>query len=229
MLKIYGVPISVHTRKVIVAALHKGLTFESIPVVPVIPDNPPANWRQLSPSGLIPVIEDGDFVLAESTAICNYFERRDPSRPIYPSETHAYARALYFEQYATGSLFRNVVHPLFHETFVNPNVNQIPTDSDKVDAILTNAMPEVFGYLDGVVGDAFLTGAEASVADWHVASNLVTMQYIGFELDAERYPRLAAHFGRTIHTSAMRQALRNEQPVVQSMGLRNQFLAGVLA
>ena len=43
MLKIYGVPISVHTRKVIVAALHKGLSFEVIPVVPVIPDKLPPN------------------------------------------------------------------------------------------------------------------------------------------------------------------------------------------
>lgn len=38
MLKIYGVPISVHTRKVIVAALHKGLAFESVPVAPEAPE-----------------------------------------------------------------------------------------------------------------------------------------------------------------------------------------------
>ena len=42
MLKILGVPVSVHTRKVIVAAQAKGLPFEVVPVVPVIPDNPPA-------------------------------------------------------------------------------------------------------------------------------------------------------------------------------------------
>ena len=56
MLKIYGVPISVHTRKVIVAALAKDLPHEVVPVVPVIPDNPPANWRQLSPTGKIPAL-----------------------------------------------------------------------------------------------------------------------------------------------------------------------------
>lgn len=32
MLKIFGVPISVHTRKVIVAALAKGLPHEVVPV-----------------------------------------------------------------------------------------------------------------------------------------------------------------------------------------------------
>ncbi len=48
MLKIYGVPISVDTRKVIVAAIAKGLAHEVVPVVPVIPGNPPPNRRELS-------------------------------------------------------------------------------------------------------------------------------------------------------------------------------------
>jgi hypothetical protein len=44
MLKIYGAPISVHTRKVILVARLKNLPFEVIPVVPVSPGSPPANW-----------------------------------------------------------------------------------------------------------------------------------------------------------------------------------------
>ena len=42
MLKIYGVPVSVHTRKVLIVAALKGLAHEVIPVVPVIPGNPPS-------------------------------------------------------------------------------------------------------------------------------------------------------------------------------------------
>jgi glutathione S-transferase len=64
VLRIYGVPISVHTRKVIVVAIAKGLPHEVIPVVPVIPDNPPANWRELSPAGKIPALSDGDFTIS---------------------------------------------------------------------------------------------------------------------------------------------------------------------
>ena len=44
MLKIYGVPISVHTRKVIIAAIEKKLQFENEPVIPF---NPPAGWDKL--------------------------------------------------------------------------------------------------------------------------------------------------------------------------------------
>ncbi len=94
MLKIYGVPISVHTRKVIVVALAKGLAHEVIPVVPVIPDNPPANWRELSPTGKIPALTDGDFTLADSAAICAYLDRIQPAQPVYPSAPRDYAMAL---------------------------------------------------------------------------------------------------------------------------------------
>src|SRR5512134_1786645 len=119
MLKIYGVPISVHTRKVIVVALAKELPHEVIPVVPVIPDSPPPNWRQVSPTGEIPALTDGDFTIADSAAICAYLERLHPDHPVYPQAAREYASALSLEQYA-GTLFRRVVHPLFHETVVNP-------------------------------------------------------------------------------------------------------------
>lgn len=228
MLKIFGVPISVHTRKVIVAARLKGLPFEVVPVVPVIPDNPPANWRELSPTGKIPALQDGDFTLADSAAICAYLERKQPEPSLYPSDARQYGHALWLEQYAGGTVFRDVVHPLFHEVFVHPKVKGIPTDHAHIDEVLTRVLPEVFGYLDAVSGPGFLAGEALSVADLAVASNLVTMQYIGFTLDRARFPRLAHLFDRVIRIPAMTEALRAEQPVVQQMGLKSEFLNAVL-
>jgi glutathione S-transferase len=229
MLKIYGVPISVHTRKVIVAAKLKRLSFELVPVVPVIPDNPPPHWRRLSPAGKIPVLQDGDFTLADSAAICAYLERAHPQPSIYPSEARDYARALWLEQYGGGTVFHDIVHPLFHETFVHPKVKQIATNQARIDAVLTTTVPEVFGYLDSVAGDRFLAGSAPSVADLAVASNLVTMQYIGFALERARFPKLAALFDRVIRQPAFVEALHAEQPVVQQMGLKSEFLNAVLA
>jgi len=228
MLKIYGVPISVHTRKVIVAARLKQLPYELQPVVPVIPDNPPANWRELSPTGKIPVMQDGDFTLADSAAICAYLERKQPQPSLYPNDIQCHGRALWLEQYAGGTLFRDVVHPLFHEVFVHPKVKGIATDAARIDQVLTGAMPDVLGYLDSLCGTSFLAGPTLSVADVAVVSNLVTMQYIGFALERARFPRLAHLFDRVIRIPAVAEALRAEQPVVQQMGLRSEFLNAVL-
>jgi len=221
MLKIYGVPISVHTRKVIVAARLKQLPFEGVPVVPVIPGNPPPDWRQLSPTGKIPVLQHGDFTLADSAAICAYLERLQPQPPLYPADARGYANALWLEQYGGGTVFHDIVHPLFHETFVHPKVKQIPTDLARVGAVLSKTVPEVFGYLETLAGDAFLAGSTLSVADLAVASNLVTMHYIGYGLERARYPRLARWFDRVQREPAFAVTLRAEQPVVQQMALHN--------
>src|SRR5580704_7249627 len=119
MLKIYGVPVSVHTRKVLIAATLKGLPYEVIPVVPVIPSNPPPNWRELSPTGRIPAITDGDFTIADSTAICMYLDRVHPEHAIYPKAAKDLGKAVSIEMYATEQSFREVVRPLFHEVFVH--------------------------------------------------------------------------------------------------------------
>ncbi len=218
MLKIHGVPISVHTRKVIVVALTKGLEYENLPVVPVIPGNPPANWREISPTGRIPAITDGDFTLCDSAAICAYLERLHPSPPAYPSGARDYARTLAYEQYA-GTLFAEVVRPLFHETIVHPKIRNIPTDTKRIHDVLTRVVPEQFGYLDGVAGGDWLVGDSPSVADYAVTSNLITYRYLGFDLYADRFPRLAAHFARVLALPALREAMKREQPAVDSMNL----------
>jgi glutathione S-transferase len=207
MLKIYGVPISVHTRKVIVVARLKGLPYELVPVVPVIAGSLPANWRELSPTGLIPVMQDGDFTLADSSAICTYLEHAHPQPPAYPRAPRAHAAAVWFEQYAGGTLFRQVVQPLFHETVVNPNILRQSTNALRVEEVVTRTMPEVLGYLDAVCRSGPLAGSALSVADIAVASNLVTMQYLGFMLDRARFTGLAGLLDRTVRLPAFLHSL----------------------
>jgi glutathione S-transferase len=216
MLTIYGTPVSVHTRKAIVVAIAKNLPHEVVPVVPVIPGNPPPNWRALSPSGKIPALADGDFTVADSAAICSYLEHLQPEPPLLPRAPRPRAKALELEQYA-GTLFREVVHPLFHETFVNPRIRNIPTDTARVDDVLRYAAPEHFAYLDGVAWED-----EISVAHIAVASNLINYQYIGFDPMRGEFPRLAALFDRVVAHPAVREALRREAPVARAMGLHVQ-------
>jgi glutathione S-transferase len=228
VLKIYGVPVSVHTRKAIVVAVAKNLPHEVVPVVPVVPNNPPPNWLELSPTGKIPALADGDFVVSDSAAICAYLDRLQPEPPIYPQAPQAYAQALSLEQYA-GSLFGEVVRPLFHEVFVHPKVHNVPTDQDKVNAVLAKAVPAMFGYLDAIAKQDYLVGSSFSIADISIVSNLVTYQYIGFDLYRDKFPRLAALLDRTIRQPAMREALRREHAVVDSLGLRRDFLNAILS
>lgn len=221
MLKIYGIPISVHTRKVIVAAIEKDLAYE---VEPVIPFNQPAGWDRLSPTGKIPVCTDGDLMLRDSSVICTYLERVHPGRRIYPEDTEALVQALWFEEYADGTIFREVVHGLFFQKIIQPNILKQKTDEAAIEAILNGALPKVFGYLEGAVGGEHLAGGRFSIADIGVVSNLINVHYLGFAIDPQRFPKLRAYFARQLRHPSIAAALRAEQPIAAAMGLKSGFV-----
>jgi glutathione S-transferase len=226
MLKIHGVPISVHTRKVLVAARLKKLAFENVPVVPF---TPPAGWERLSPTGKIPVMTDGDVILPDSSVICAYLERLHPEPSLYPSEPLAYAKALWLEEYADGTVFRDVVHGLFFQKVIRPNILKQATDQAAIAAIQSQAMPKVFGYLDAAAAAGDLAGERAGIGEIAVTSNLVNYHYLGVSIDARRFPRLAAFFRRQLAQPAMAAALAAEQPVAAQMGLDRAFLGEAAA
>ena len=224
MLTIHGVPLSVHTRKAIVTAILKKMDYKFEVVIPVIPDNPPANWSSLSPTGLIPVMQDGDFTLADSTAICLYLEKKQPAPGVLPDNVKDHGRTLWFDAYAGGTIFRHVVHPLFVQTVVNPNINNVPSDKAVIDNVLNHVQPKIFGYLNSQIDGKFLVGDALTLADVAIVSNFVVYQYMGYTIDAGNYPKLAKYLRGIAALDCYRKALEDERPFVDSMGLDRRFL-----
>jgi glutathione S-transferase len=224
MLTIYGVPLSVHTRKAIVTAIYKNLQYKFEVVIPVMPGQPPSDWITLSPTGLIPAVQDGDYTLADSTAIALYLEKKQPSPAILPADVEQYGRALWFDAYAGGTLFRDVVRPLFHQSVVAPSIHKVPTDQAVVDKVLIEVAPTIFGYLDSQIEGKFLVGRSLTLADVAVASNFLVYHYCGFTIDARRYPKLVRYFREIIAVEVFAKALAQEKPFAEQMGLNSHFL-----
>jgi glutathione S-transferase len=225
MLVIHGVPISVHTRKAVVTAILKKIDYKFEVVIPVVPGNPPANWNTLSPTGMIPVLQDGDYTLADSTAICLFLEKKHPSPPVLPADVRDYGRAIWFDAYAGGTIFRHVVHPLFHQTIVGPNINKVPTDRAVVDDVLKTVQPKILGYLDSQINGKFLVAKTLTLADIAIVSNFIVYQYMGFRIDAGQYPKLAKYLSEIAALDAFQRALADEKPFVEQMGLDRSFLS----
>ena len=83
MLRLYRIPHSTNVERVALALAHKGLEAESVWVDPA--DRAPV--RKVSKQTLVPVLVDGDEVIADSTRILEYLEERYPQRPLYPEDT----------------------------------------------------------------------------------------------------------------------------------------------
>jgi glutathione S-transferase len=170
------------------------------------------------------VLTDGDLTLADSSVICVYLEREHPAPPLYPRETRDHVQVLWFEEYADGTIFRDLVHGLFFQKIIRPKILQQPTDDGAIDAILGQSMPKIFGYLEGALAGAYLAGGRFSIADVAVTSNLVNHYYLGFGIDPRRYPRLASYFVRLCRHPSIVAALAAEQAAAASLGLDASFL-----
>lgn len=222
-MKIYGVPLSVHTRKVIVAARLKAIPFEMQIVIPVVPDNPPANWRDISPTGLIPAIEDDGFRLPDSTAIIHYLDGKYPEPALLPADTKELGAALFLDAWAGSALFRNIVHPIFHNQVVKPKISKTVADQGAIDTAMNRAAPEAFAYLEALDLDDFLVGGKLTIADLAVMSNLITFHYLGRRIDS-RFAKLNAYFRRHLESPVLGAALAAEKPFVDQMGLDRSFI-----
>jgi glutathione S-transferase len=213
---LYGVPLSVHTRKVIIAARAKQLDYELRIASPLMPDSLPPDWLQICPTGLIPAMDDDGFRLADSTAIIHYLEQKHPSPPLLPTDAAALGTTLFLDAWA-GGFFRSVVHPVFHNQVVNPMIRKLPPDQAAIDAALGQATL-AFAYLESLSPHHNLVGQALTLADLSVVSNLVLFHYLGHRIDA-RFPKLDAYFQRQVAAPLMGSVLADEVPFVDQMGL----------
>jgi len=226
MLKIYGVPLSVHTRKAILAAKEKNLAFENEPVIPF---TPPPGWNELSPTGKIPVLIDGDTLLPDSSVICAYLERTHPNPALYPADTQDYARALWFEEFADGTLFRDIIHGIFFQKIIRPGILNEATDQNAIDTILGNAMPKHFHYLETALKGRYVVGSSFTIADIALMSNLINYHYLGFRLDPAHFPKLARYVADHLARPTIQSALATERPFAERMKLDADFQRDLVA
>ena len=82
MLKLYRFPYSTNVDRVALALAHKGLEVESVWVDPS--DRSPV--EAISGQPLVPVLVDGDLVIADSMAIVEHLEATHPDPPLYPTD-----------------------------------------------------------------------------------------------------------------------------------------------
>jgi glutathione S-transferase len=214
MLKIHGVSFSAHTRKTIVVALEKNIPYELIRAVPLAP---PPGWQELSPLGLIPVIEDGDFRLADSSIICLYLERQHPKPSVYPADARAYAQALWVEEYVDGGLAPHVLRGLLMQRVFAPLFLKQAPDENLIRKSLAEMIPPRLAYLEALLFGDYFVGGAFSIADIAVASILINYHYAGETVSETTHPKLHRFLRRTLKRPSFAAALKIEAPFAASV------------
>ncbi len=205
---VHGANGSPFVRKVRVLLEEKSLPYEQDPLVPFgVSDE----YKQKSPLGKIPCLEDGDYVLPDSSCIAQYLDRAYPETPLYPAEAKAFGRALWLEEYGDTKLVEICAKPFFERIIKKMMMQQEPDEAGIRQSMEEDA-PPVFDYLEGQLGDAeFFIDGRFSIADIAIASPFRNLILAGESLDAGRWPKLAAFLDRVLSRPSFKATTADEE------------------
>lgn len=212
-MKIYGFPVSPFVRKVMVVAAEKGIASEIVPANPMQPDE---EFLAASPYRKIPAIDDGGFKLADSSAIATYIEAKHPEPALLPADPEARARAVWFDEVA-DTVVMPAGAPMMINRFLKPRI--FGQEGDEAAALDSEeAVTQKLAYLEETLGEAGWLDGEFSLGDISVACVLRSFAYAGWELDAGKFPKVAAWYGRVQERDGWKKAAEVEDRIVANAG-----------
>jgi len=191
---LHGASVSPFVRKVCVALHEKGVAYEHKQVLPF---GAQPELLSMNPLQKIPVYQDGGFKLPDSSVIVQYLERTHPTPPLYPSDAQQFAWSLFLEEFADTRLVETL-GAFFSERWLKKHLlGGQPADENRLAEIKQNKMPGVFDWLQAQISrNEWAAGASFSVADIAIAGPFVNFGYAGEQVDATRWPKLAAYVQR---------------------------------
>lgn len=187
---VYGAILSPFVRKVVMTLAHKGAEYV---IEPVRPFKNAESFAKISPLRKVPAFSDEYLTVADSSVICDYLEHKYPYQPLYPKNPVERAKVLWLEEFADTRLQETLGPGLFFEKMVAPAMFKRAPDNALIDKSLA-ALPALQDYLESqLTGSRFAIGGALSIADLALPSVFLNGRYAGHEVDAQRWPKLAAY------------------------------------
>ena len=190
---LYGSSLSPYARKVLAFAAEKGIELE-LKSTGSAPGRPSEEFLEASPLRKMPALRDGDFTLADSSAIIHYLEAKHPDPQLIPTDPEARGKAIWFEEFADTSLTA-CSGKMFYNRIVLPRFFGRPGDEEMANKAECEELPPLLDYLETVVPEPgkFLVAGRITLADIAVASPFANFAHMGCGRDTERHPRLYAY------------------------------------
>lgn len=214
MIVLYGASLSPFVRKTMVFATEKGIPFDARPGGRRAND---PDFDKASPFGKIPAMKDGDFLLADSTAIVTYLDAIQPEPNLIPLEPKARARTIWFEEFADTELAGCGAKIVFTRV-VGPKFLKMQTDPAVADAAQRDEFPKLVDYLESQIpASSFLVEDRFTLADIAVASPFATLAFADCPVDAKTYPRTAAYLAGILARPSFAALIAKERAMLAAV------------
>jgi len=188
---LYGSTLSPFVRKTAAFLGEKGLDFE---LQPTGFPNHSSEFCAASPFRKMPALQDGDYCLADSSAIIHYVEAKYPEPELIPAEPQARGKVIWFDEFS-DTILTACGTKMFFNRVVAPRFLGRPGDLEAAAAAEKEELPPILDYLERVVPDpgGFLVGDRITLADIAVASPFANLAHVNVAYDPTRHRRTLAY------------------------------------
>jgi glutathione S-transferase len=188
-MKLHFHPVSTASRPVVLFCAEAGISYEPVVVDLMTGAHHKEPFLSLNPSKQVPVLEDGDFVLTESSAILKYLADKVGS-PAYPKDLKARARVDERMDWFNTNHYREWgYHLIYPQVF--PHHLRTPAEAQKVTVEWGRDKSEQWLQVlnEHVLGgNKYLCGDAITIADYFGAEILAAGDLIG--VSYKRYPNV---------------------------------------
>src|SRR5437667_8856279 len=143
-MKLYYHPVSTTSRPIVLFATESGIDLDYQVVDLFTGEQYKPEYSAVNPSHQVPVLEDGDFRLTESSAILKYLAEKTRS-PAYPSDLRKRARVNermdwlntgFYRDFSYGFLYPQIF-PFMRRPYANVQAGSVAWGNDKARFWLT--------------------------------------------------------------------------------------------
>jgi glutathione S-transferase len=194
-MKLYYHPISTTCRPIMMFAADHDIDLEYQVVDLFTGEHAQPGYLSKNPSGLVPMLEDGDFRLTESSAILKYLAEKTGS-PAYPKDLQKRARINERMDWLNTQFYRDYGYGLIYPQLF-PHMKR-PTD-EQHRGVIEWGKEKAKGWLkvldqDLLGSNDYLCGKEISIADYQGAAYVTAGCLVGCSFSS--YPNLSRWLNR---------------------------------
>ncbi|MCR9126389.1 MAG: glutathione S-transferase family protein [Rhodobacteraceae bacterium] len=165
-IKLFSFRHSVYGRIARMTLLVRGLDYELIETDPFA-DPPDPVLAQVSPFGLVPVLEHDGFRLTETAVICRYLAQAFPGDALIPDDPRAAARMAQVAAVIDTQGYWPMVRQVFGQAVFLPMMGETG-DPELIADGLADART-VLQMLDGIAAEGLVLNGPVTLADLHLA------------------------------------------------------------
>jgi glutathione S-transferase len=207
-MKIYGRANSINVRKVLWMCDEVGQSYEREDWGRGYRPTSEPEFRRVSDFGVVPVIDDGGFILRESNTIVRYLANKLGRTDLYPAEPRARAETEQWMDWAGTDAYQGI-----RPVFLGLQVKMAPFKDDPagIQAGIQEwgrQMQRLEAHL--AAGNDFVCGKSFTVGD--IPVGLIVNRWFGIAFEKPALPAVSAYYDRLAERPAYQRHGRNGTP-----------------